>query len=142
MTRFLPILTAAATTALVLTAVARPMQAQSRGEHWVGTWATAVVVRPQPGGVPAPPPGFGVPVPAQCFGQAPAGSSSAAATVATTAPPAAAPQQVVPAPGGAPTAAAPGGAGRGQAGVGGRGGAPPLNFTNQTLRQIVHASLA
>jgi lysophospholipase L1-like esterase len=54
----------------------------------------------------------------QCFGQAPAASTSASST-----PP------------------APAGAGRGQGG--GRGGTPPvpINFNNQTLRQIVHTSL-
>src|SRR4051794_19365580 len=42
---------------VVFTAV--PAFAQSRrGDHWVGTWATAVVARPQPGTAPpGPPPG-------------------------------------------------------------------------------------
>jgi lysophospholipase L1-like esterase len=99
-------------------ATAQPaIQAQSgRAEHWVGTWATAVVARPQ--GPAAAAGGFGVGVTPQCFGQAPAVSTSASST---------------PAP--------PAGAGRGQGG--GRGGAPPvpINFNNQTLRQIVHTSL-
>src|SRR5947199_9668169 len=41
-----------------------PMLAQQPGEHWVGTWATAVVGRPQtplPPGPPAPPPPSPVP---------------------------------------------------------------------------------
>ena len=56
-------------------------QAGRTGDHWVGTWATAVVARPQ-----GPPPGQGAPA--------------------------------------------------------GRGTQPPLlNFSNQTLRQIVHTSI-
>lgn len=73
--------------------------------HWVGTWATAVVVRPQ-----AP----------------------------------AAPQQVPPTASGQPNACQPAAFGPGPGPGGGRGGqapAPPLNFRNQTLRQIVHTSL-
>src|SRR4029453_3260968 len=53
----------------------------------------------------------------------------------TTAPPTTAQGQALNAPPG------PGGGGRGQGGGGGRGGAAPLNFNNQTLRQIVHVSL-
>ena len=87
-------------------------------ERWVGTWATAVVVRNQPpaGGAAQPP----------------------AAPPATTLPNACAPAAAFgPPPGG----------GRAGAGGGGRaGGGPqipaPLNFKNQTLRQIVHTSLA
>ena len=110
---------AALTAALVgcLVAAQSITRAQSRGEHWVGTWATAVVTRPQG---PAAPGGFGGAQPAVCFGQAPAN---------------AAPASPPPAPAG-------GGAGRGAGG--GRGGNPPapLNFSDQTLRQIVHTSLA
>src|SRR5215468_8493390 len=84
--------------------------AQNRNDHWVGTWATAVVARPQPPAAGQPP---------------------------------AAPPQVPLSANGLPNACqpaafgpAPGGGGRGPA-------APPapLNFKNQTLRQIVHTSL-
>jgi lysophospholipase L1-like esterase len=43
--------------------VVLPLDAQQGGEHWVGTWATAVVARPQT--PPAPPPG----APAAAAGQ-------------------------------------------------------------------------
>ena len=56
-------------------------QGGRNGDHWVGTWATAVVARPQGGPGNGPPP----------------------------------PQ--------------------------GRGQAPPINFNNQTLRQVVHTSI-
>ena len=46
--RFPPMLAAAATLALSLFTSQAPIQAQGgRAEHWVGTWATAVVARPQ-----------------------------------------------------------------------------------------------
>ncbi len=82
--------------------------AQRRTEHWVGSWATAVVARPQPAGAGAAPPPQ---LPLAANGQ---------------------PNICQPAVFGPP----PGG---------GRGGAPqppPLNFKNQTLRQVVHTSLA
>jgi lysophospholipase L1-like esterase len=92
--------------ATALFAVDAALHAQ-RADHWVGTWATAVVVRPQ-GPAPAPP------------AVAPEGSACAPAAFG-------------PAPG------------RGGPGPGGgrAGGAPPtpVNFKNQTLRQIVHVSL-
>jgi lysophospholipase L1-like esterase len=92
--------------ATALFAVDAALHAQ-RADHWVGTWATAVVVRPQ-GPAPAPP------------AVAPEGSACAPAVFG-------------PAPG------------RGGPGPGGgrAGGAPPtpVNFKNQTLRQIVHVSL-
>ena len=75
-------------------------QAGRSGDRWVGTWATAVVARPQGPPVPAP---------------VPAGSPCA--------PPVFGP------------------------GPGRQGGGPPpnfpapINFSNQTLRQIVHVSL-
>jgi len=77
-------------------------------DHWVGTWATAVVVRPQgPAAAPAPVPPTASGLPNVCQ----------------------------------PAAFGPGrGAGRG----GGRANfqpPAPLNFRNQTLRQIVHTSL-
>ena len=69
-------------------------------------------------GPPAAAGGFGVGVTPQCFGEAPPVSAAASATPA-----------------------APAGGGRGQGG--GRGGPPPvpINFNNQTLREIVHTSL-
>ena len=65
---------AGAALALYLVAGGPSAQAQRSGDHWVGTWATAVVARPQSAGQ-------------------------------------------------------------------GRGQAPPLNFNNQTLRQVVHTSI-
>ena len=101
---------------------ANAQNAGGNAEHWVGTWATAVVARAQ-GPQAGPPAGFGPP-PAQN--------------------PAALPQQPG-AQGQSPAPAAPAPAqaagGRGQGG-GGRGFAPPLNINNQTLRQIVHTSIA
>ena len=86
-------------------AVPHVLNAQTgRADHWVGTWATAVVVRPQAPASPA---------------IAPEGSACAPAAFG-------------PAPG------------RGGAAAGGRAGftpPAPLNFKNQTLRQIVHVSL-
>ena len=90
-------------------------------DHWVGTWATAVVIRPQ-----APP-----------AGQAPAPPAAVPAS-ATGTPNACAPAVFGPGP-------APGGgrAGGGGARAGGPPAAPaaPVNFKNQTLREIVHVSL-
>ena len=97
----------------LLTAV--PALAQNRrSDHWVATWATALVSRP------LPPPGRGQgPAPAPAAPQAPAPAPAAAVP---TAPPAAAP---APAPPG-----------------GGRGGfLPPTTLTNQTIRQIVRTSI-
>jgi lysophospholipase L1-like esterase len=82
------------------------------GEHWVGTWATAVVARPQ--GLQPPPAGFGPPPQ-----PAPAGQAAAPQSATPNAP---------------PSAAAPPAGGRGR-------GGPAINFNNQTLRQIVHTSL-
>jgi len=107
-----------------LVLIQSPTHAQGRSDHWVGTWGTAVVVRPQT--PPGPPAGFGTPVTPSCFGATPDAATTtdgAAAPATTTAPPP---------------------AGRGQGGPGGgRGGPPPApaNFNNQTLRQIVHTSL-
>src|ERR1700704_3449218 len=83
-------------------------------DHWVGTWATAVVIRPQ-----APPAGQPPAPPAQL-----APSSGLANACA--------PANFGPGPGPAP---APGG------GRGGQAPPPPINFKNQTLREIVHTSL-
>ncbi len=100
---------AAASLAMVVASASWTLDAQSRGEHWVGTWATAVVARPQPppeGAPPAPPP------------QLPLTAS------------------------GLPNACQPAAFGPGPGGGRGRGNAPPpLNFKNQTLREIVHTSL-
>ena len=100
-------LIAAAAVAALLASASWTVDAQSRGDHWVGTWATAVVVRPLPpaGGAAAPP-------------QLPLTSSGQ--------PNACQPAVFGPPPGGARGGAPP---------------APPLNFKNQTLRQIVHTSL-
>jgi lysophospholipase L1-like esterase len=90
---------AGAALALYVFAGNTPAMAQSgrSADHWVGTWGTAMVARPQS----APPGLLGQPAPAGQPGQGPQGSQ-----------------------------------GRGQ---------PlqpsPLNFSNQTLRQIVHTSI-
>jgi lysophospholipase L1-like esterase len=96
--------------ALALIAATSLLQAQGRTDHWVGTWATAVVVRPQATTSPAAAPAT-----------APEGSACAPAVL-----------------GPAPGRGGPGGPGGGRAGF-----TPPapLNFKNQTLRQIVHVSL-
>ena len=125
---------------LVLVAAQPATRAQAaRGDHWVATWATAVVARPQ--GPPAAGlPGFGPGQPTpQCFGQAPPAQGSSVTTAPTAA--SAPVPPVSGGPGPAQPGAGPGGGGRGQGG-GGRGPAPaPINFTNQTLRQIVHTSI-
>ena len=98
-------ITIAAAAAAVLFMADSALRAQ-RADHWVGTWATAVVVRPQ--GPPAAP-------------AAAAPDGSACAPAAFGPPP-----------------------GRGGPAGGGRAGftpPAPLNFKNQTLRQIVHVSL-
>lgn len=151
MKRCLSMVATSAAMAWTLIAAQPAVQAQNSrvGDHWVGTWATAVVARPQ--GAAGAPQGFGAGLPPpQCFGQPPtAQTTSTAATTApatapTTAPNAAGPAPTLNAAGPAPglNAAGPGGAGRGQGG-GGRGGPPaaPMNFNNQTLRQIVHTSI-
>jgi lysophospholipase L1-like esterase len=78
------------------------LQAQTgrAGDHWVATWATAVVARPQAPQAP-PPPVAGLPCQAPLFGPGPGRQ------------------------GGGPPPTPP----------------APLNFTNQTLRQIVHVSI-
>ena len=101
---------AVAAVAAVMAAASWSIDAQSRGERWVGTWATAVVARLQPPAAGQPPP---------------------------------APPQLPLSASGLPNACQPAAFGPGPGG-GGRGPvAPPapLNFKNQTLRQIVHASL-
>ncbi len=113
--------------ALMIVAAQSSLRAQStRGEHWVGTWATAVVARPQ--GPPAVGQPFGAGLTSQCFGQAPPARAAAEPAAAEAA------------PGGPGGRGGPGG-GRGQGGGRGGPGGPPINFNNQTLRQIVHTSI-
>src|SRR5579862_6428894 len=107
--------------ALILSLIARPVGAQengsdARGQHWVGTWATAVIGRP-PAASPAQ---RTVPAPTTTSGgQTPPGT----------------PQNTPAAvPGGSQaTSASPQG--------GQRLPPPPLQFNNQTLRQIVRTSI-
>jgi lysophospholipase L1-like esterase len=122
--------------ALVM-AIATPAFAQTKKNerqnngHWVATWATALVARPLPaagrgagpGGPPAPTappaaPNLNAPPPS---GPAPAGAAAPSGPAPTG------PASAGPAPA----------AGRG----GGRGFAPPVTVTNQTIRQIVHTSI-
>ena len=99
-------------TVLLTLVLAAPAIAQSKGDKWVATWATALVSRPLPGprggGPGGPPPGATAPAPA----------------AAPAAPPTGAPA--------GPAPAAPGG---------GRGFVPPATVTNQTLRQVVRTSI-
>ena len=108
-------------TALLALALASPAVAQSKNEKWVATWATALVSRPLPG-PRAGGPGPGGPPVAPAIVLPPSESPAAPAAAAPPAPPAAPP-------------AGPGGGG------GGRGFAPPATVNNQTLRQIVRASI-
>ena len=96
-------LVALAVTTLLLASARPSLVAQNAGDHWVGTWATAAVGRPQtpPPVVPALPP-FMV---SACPVVAPAAPTVAPASGQTFAPP------------------------------------PFTQFTNQTLRQIVHTSI-
>jgi len=103
------------TIALVLLTAGPAFAQNKKTEHWVATWATALVARPLPAARGAGP---GGPPPA--------------------APPAVA---VTPAPSG-PAPAAPGPAPQAAPPAGGRGGfAPPVTITNQTIRQVVHTSI-
>src|SRR5262245_45591252 len=124
-------LTTRVTTVVALAAlVAAPTFAQNnKNEHWVATWATSLVSRPQPAAGRGLGPG-GPPVPA-----APAPQPTPLA--APTAPGAPAPTGTAPAaPAPPPAGAPPAGPG------GGRGGAfAPVTLTNQTIRQIVHTSI-
>lgn len=108
-------------TALLALALASPAVAQSKNEKWVATWATALVSRPLPG-PRAGGPGPGGPPVAPAIVLPPSESPAAPAAAAPPAPPAAPP-------------AGPGGGG------GGRGFVPPATVNNQTLRQIVRASI-
>src|SRR5688572_11690223 len=105
---------AAATAAAATLLLAGPAALAQNGDRWVGTWATAVVARPQPGQGAPQTVGFGAPVTPLCFGQTPPAQTAAAsvpaaasATVVPAAPPA--PTAPVPAPGQA--ANVPGGTG-------------------------------
>ena len=101
-------------TVLVTLAIASPALADSKGDKWVATWATALVSRPLPGPrAGGPGAGGGPPV-------APAVVVPLSGAPATGVPPA-------PAPAPAPAS--------------GRGFVPPATVTNQTLRQIVHTSI-
>ncbi|HUQ51704.1 MAG TPA: SGNH/GDSL hydrolase family protein [Gammaproteobacteria bacterium] len=111
----------ASLTCVVALAVALPALGQSTAnDHWVATWATALVARPLP-----PPPGA---APPNGAGPPPAAGLVAGPPQAGG-PPAAAP------PAGAPPAAAPPG------GAGPPRPPPPVTVTNQTLRQVVHTSI-
>jgi lysophospholipase L1-like esterase len=107
---------------VLLTAAPAWAQAKKTQDHWITTWATAVVARAQPGAGRGAGPA------------APAANAPAAPAVAAPAGP---PQAGGPAPGAPPAAGRAGGG----PGGGGRGGFPaPLTLNNQTLRQIVHVS--
>jgi lysophospholipase L1-like esterase len=116
------------TVAVCLVILGAQVAAQGGNQHWVGTWATAVVARAQgaPGG------GGG-----RAAGAAPTPGQAPAGQPATTPNP--------PAPAAAPAAAAPGQAPTGPPAAGpagpGRGGVPPITFNDQTLRQIVRTSI-
>jgi lysophospholipase L1-like esterase len=114
-------------TVLLALVMAAPVLAQSKGEKWVATWATALVSRPLPGprgGGPGP----GGPPVAPAIVVPPSGAPAAGAAPA-------------PATAAAPAVAAPAGPPAGPGGGGGRGFAPPATVNNQTLRQIVHTSI-
>jgi lysophospholipase L1-like esterase len=103
--------------ALVGLTVAPALAQNRKSEHWVATWATALVARPLP-------------------------AAGAGRALGPGGPPAPAPPQAAPS-GPAPTAPPPAGPPAAQAGPGGgRGGfAPPVTLSNQTIRQIVHTSI-
>jgi len=120
-------------------AMASPAIAQSRkDDHWVATWAPALVVRNAPAAARQ-----GGPAPAPLATQGPTAAPAASAGPAALAPPTAgaAPAAGVRAagPGGpaGPPQAGPGGGGRGGRGPGG----PPVTINNRTIRQIVHTTL-
>src|SRR5437879_359182 len=103
MKRFFPTLAACAVAAAIVPALQPRVRAQPRGEHWVGTWATAVVARPQPGAAPGggAPQGFGgAPVAPQCFGQPPANTAATSTTTVSAVVTPTAPAPIPAAPGG------------------------------------------
>jgi lysophospholipase L1-like esterase len=103
--------------AFALTILRPDLIAQTKnGEHWVGTWATAVVARPM-GALGLGPFGRGGPSPQAAASQAPAPQPSQPATPPAADAPPAPPAQ-----------------GRGPA-------VPPLNLNDQTIRQIVHTTI-
>ena len=102
---------------LLVVVTATSAAAQSRGEKWVATWATALVSRPLPG------PRGGGPGAAPATAPAPAPGPGGATAAAP-------PTAGAPAPGAAPAG-----------GGGGRGFAPPATVNNQTLRQVVRTSI-
>jgi lysophospholipase L1-like esterase len=107
---------------LLAALTAAPGLAQTRrSEHWVATWATALVARGQGlggrGQGPAAAPAAGAPAPA----------AGAAAVAPAIVPP------------GAPGRGAPAGPGAG--GRRGGGPLPPVTIDNQTIRQVVRASI-
>src|SRR5690606_28881172 len=103
-----------------------------RDEHWVATWAPALVARAAPGaGAPAGP-GRGAPA-----AQTPRGGGGGREGTVQPAPAAGAPGPTAAGRG----AAAPAGPGaRGGGRGGGRGGAP-VAVNNRTIRQIVRTTL-
>ena len=103
------------TVALLLLLAAPAFAQTKKTEHWVATWATALVARPLPAARGAGPGGPPAPAPA--------------------------PPSAATAPSG-PTPVAPGPAPQAGPPAGGRGGfAPPVTMTNQTIRQVVHTSI-
>ena len=116
---------------VLLTAAPAWPQARRNPEHWVTTWATAVVARPQPGaGALGRGQGSGT-APVANVPSAPAGSSPGPGAVDPQAGANPAPSVI----------AAAGAAGPAPAAGRGTGPAPaPLTLNNQTIRQIVHVS--
>ena len=103
--------------------MASPALAQNRRtDHWVATWATALVARPQGQGG---------------RGQGPAPTAPTQPAAGAQNPGAGAPvaPAIVPPTGGGAAAAAPPATGRGPAPQ------PPVTVTNQTIRQIVRTSI-
>jgi lysophospholipase L1-like esterase len=89
-----------------------PAFGAKKTDYWVGTWATALVIRPV--GPPGGPPGAGGPPPAGPNGPPPAGPNG---------PPPAGPNGPPPAGNGPPRPP------------------PPATVQNQTLREIVHTTI-
>src|SRR5499427_5459490 len=62
--------------AVLLVAIVPAFAAKKNADYWVGTWATALVIRPA--GPPGGPPAAGGPPPAAPNGPPPAGAAAAA----------------------------------------------------------------